>query len=170
MELFKRFPKFHPLPREAQELVPLGTRSQYPAFQEDFKILEERLMPTFRELDNRALSRQNRYRWLYIILIFGGAMVAILGIVQLAFIEVSWIGIGEALVAIVLLLATTIQERFNDHESYLTARLAAERLRSEYFLFLGRRGQYEDKQNRVKKLKQQVLVIKAQGENMYESA
>src|SRR5690348_7273173 len=113
MELFRRFPKFHPLPREAQELVPLAARSQYPTFQDDLKVLEEKLMPAFRELDNRALRRQNRYRWLYVILIFGGAAVATLGILQLAFVAASWIGIGETVVAVVLLLATTIQDRFN---------------------------------------------------------
>lgn len=169
MELFRRFPKFHLLPREEQQLVLPKDRSQYPAFTKDFETLESELMPFFRELDNQALSRQNRYRWMYVILIFGGATVTILGIAQLAFISVSWIGITEAAVAGLLVLATTGLQRFKDHERYLNARLAAERLRSEYFLFLGRCGRYANEQDRVQKLIQHVADIKARGE-AYESA
>lgn len=165
MELFRRLPKRHPLPREEQQLIPLGERSQYLAFQKDFEILDKHLMPAFRELDNRALIRQNRYRLIYVLLIFGGAAVTILGIVQLAFTNLAWIGIIGAVIAAVLAFATAMLENFKDHESYLNARLAAEQLRREYFLFLGRGGQYRDEQTRMRNLIQQVLDIKTQGEN-----
>ncbi len=165
MELFRRFPKFHLLPNK-EEIVPCAERSRYPAFTEDFKALEKELLPSFHELDNEALSRQNRYRWMYVILIFGGAAVTILGIMQLAFITVSWIGITEAVVAGLLGLATAALQRFKDHERYLNARLAAERLRSEFFLFLGRRGQYTNEQDRIQKLIQHVADIKAKGESV----
>lgn len=165
MELFRRFPKFHLLP-DKEEIVPHVERSRYPAFTEDFEALEKELLPSFQELDNEALSRQNRYRWMYVILIFGGAAVTILGIVQLAFMTVSWIGITEAVVAGLLGLATAGLQRFKDHERYLNARLAAERLRSEYFLFLGRFGQYTNEQDRIQKLIQHVADIKAKGESV----
>jgi len=165
MELFRRFPKFHLLPSK-EEIVPRAERSRYPAFTEDFEALEKELLPSFQEFDNKALSRQNRYRWMYVILIFGGAAVTILGIIQLAFITISWIGITEAVVAGLLGLATAGLQRFKDHERYLNARLAAERLRSEYFLFLGRCGQYTNEQDRIQKLIQHVVDIKAKGESV----
>ncbi|TMC18378.1 MAG: DUF4231 domain-containing protein [Chloroflexi bacterium] len=164
MELFRRLPRLQPLPRKAQELVPAGEWSAYPAFQDDFEILEKELLPAFRELDNEAISKQNRYRWLYIILIFGGAMATILGITQLAFTNVSGIGITGAIVAAFLAVATAMLQRFKDHERYLNARLAAERLRSEYFLFLGHYGQYANEQDRVHYLIRQVVDLKAKGE------
>jgi len=79
---------------------------------------------------------------------------------------VTWIGIVGAVIAALLAFATAMLERFKDHESYLNARLAAERLRTEYFLFLGRRGQYEDEHDRVRNLIQQVVDIKTQGESV----
>ncbi len=169
MELFRRFPNFHPLPREEQHLIPPAERSNYPTFAEDFETLERALMPNFRELDNEALLRQNWYRWMYIILIFGGTLATILGIVQIAFMDTAWIGIIGAIVAALLGGVIALSRAFNHHERYLNARLAAERLRSEYFLFLGQFGQYSDKQDRIQKLIQRVADIKIKGER-YESA
>ncbi len=168
MELFRRFPNFHPLPREEQQLVPPEKRKQYPTFAEDFETLERELMPYFRELDNEALRRQNWYRWMYVILIFGSALVTVLGIVQLAFINIRGIGISGAVVATILGIVTTASRAFNHQERYLNARLAAERLRSEYFLFLGRFDDYANEHDRVRKLIQHVTDIKAKGER-YDS-
>src|SRR5947209_11475888 len=164
MQLFKRFPKFHPLPREEQQLVPIAERSQYPSFTEDFKTLDRELMPSFCELDDEALNSQNRYRAMYVILIFGGAAVTILGIVQLAFLNTSWIGIIEAVAAALLGFATAWLQAFKYQERYFNARLAAERLRSQYFLFLGRRGEYANEQDRVQKLIEYVVDMKERGE------
>jgi len=108
MELFRHFPNFRPLSHEEKLLVPLDERKFYPALSQDFETLDKELMPSFRELDNEALSRQNRYRWMYIILIFGGAVTTILGIVQLAFTATSWIGIIGAIVAGIVTFATTM--------------------------------------------------------------
>ncbi|HWS83366.1 MAG TPA: DUF4231 domain-containing protein [Ktedonobacteraceae bacterium] len=166
MELFRRFPTFQPLPREQQQLVPPDKRMLYSAFSKDFETLDRELMPSFRELDNEALSGQNRYRWMYVILIFGGAAVTVLGIFQLAFITMSWIGIIEAIVAGVVALATIVLQTFKDHERYLNARLATERLRSEYFLFLGQCEPYANEQERTRNLIHSVADIKAKGESV----
>jgi len=163
MELFRRFPKFHPLPREEQQLIPPKEKGNYPAFAEDFETLERELLPFFRELDNEALRGQNWYRWMYVILIFGGALVTVLGIVQLAFINTIWIGTVEAIVAAVLGAVTAASRTFNHQERYLNARLAAEGLRGEYFLFLGCFEQYGNEQDRVQKLIRRVADIKAKG-------
>jgi hypothetical protein len=169
MELFKRFPKFHPLPHQEQYLIPPGEKSKYPTFADDFETLEKELMPHFRELDNEALRRQNWYRWMYVILIFGGVLVTILGVVQLAYMNVVGIGIAGAIVAALLGAATAASRAFHHQERYLNARLATERLRGEYFLFLGRLDLYANEQDRVQKLIQRVTDIKVKGER-YDSA
>ncbi len=160
MVVFKRFPKFHPLPKEEQHLVPVDKRSNYPSFAADFDTLDQMLMPTFRELDNEALLQQNRYRWAYIILIFGGSLATIFGIVQIAFQTIDWPGYVEAFIAFLLVVTTTASRTFNNQERYLDKRLAAEALRSTYFLFLGHYPPYDDEHTRVMHLHRQVEVIK----------
>jgi hypothetical protein len=165
VELFRWFPTFNPLPREEQQLIPLNERNNYPSFAADFALLDKELMPYFRSLDNEALRQQNWYRWMYIILIFGGSLSTILAIVQLAFLNADWPGIVGAIVAAVLGVTTALSRTFNHHERYLNARLATERFRSEYFLFLGRYEPYTHDKDRVHKLLQRIAEIKAKGES-----
>ncbi len=140
MVIFKRFP-FKPLPKEKQYLVPLKERNNYPSFTTDFDILEEKLMPSFYELEHEALRQQRSYRQAYIILIFGGSLATIFGIIQIALQGTDWPGYVETGIAFILFLATTASRSFNNQERYLDNRLAAEQLRSIYFLFLGRRSE-----------------------------
>jgi len=165
VKLFKRFPNFHPVEQDEQHLIKPAVRSNYPTFAEDFTTLDEKLMHLFRKFDNEAIRRQNWYRWVYVILIFGSALTTILGIVQIALINNPWIGYAVTLVALALSAATTLSLRFNAQKRYLNARLAAERLRSEYFLFLGRFDPYQKDHDRVQRLVQRVAEIaKAKGE------
>ena len=164
MALFKRFPTFHPLPAREQHLVPPDERSSYPSLMPDFETLDTLLVPVFRELDNEALRQQNRYRWMYIVLIFGGTLATILGVVQLAFSTLSWPGFVGAIVAAILAVTTTISRTFKHHEHYLNARLATERLRGEYFLFLGHCPPYEKDQDRLQRLRQTVTEMQIEGE------
>lgn len=160
MVVFKRFPKLRPLQREEQHLVPPNERHKYPSFVADFDTLDEKLMPTFRELDNEALLQQNRYRWAYIILIFGGSLATIFGIFQIAFQNIEWPGIVGAIIAAILVVTITASRSFDNHKRYLDTRLAAEQLRSAYFLFLGHYHPYEDEHTRAEHLRRQVEVIK----------
>ena len=162
ISLFKRFPTFHVAMNE-DDLVKPEKRNKYPAFADDFKTLDKELMPIFRDFDHEALRSQNTYRGMYVFLILGGALVTIVGIVQIAFIDTTWIGIVGSVVALVVGVVTSLLSRFNYQKRYLNARLTAERLRSEYFLFLGRFDHYDD-QDRVRKLKRRVADLKAQGE------
>lgn len=168
MDLFKRLPKFRPLSHIEQHLIPLAEQDHYPAFKKEFDILEKELMPHFRKLDNEAIVHQNWYRWMYVILIFGSALVSILVIVQLA-INIENIGIISAILAACLGIATLVSRIFRHHERYLNARLATEFLRGEYFRFLGRFDPYENEQNRVQKLIEQVTDITMKGEH-YDAA
>lgn len=158
--LFKHFPKLRPLAKEEQHLVPPRERGNYASFAADFDTLDNILMPAFRELDNEAVLQQNRYRWTYIILIFGGSLATIFGIVQIAFQSFDWPGYVEALIAAILVGSTAVSRSFNNHERYLDTRLAAEQLRSTYFLFLGHYHPFDKAQNRAERLRRQVEVIK----------
>ena len=156
MVVFKRFPKLRPVSKAEQHLVPPQERSKYAAFTTDFDTLDQLLMPTFRELDNEAVLQQNRYRWTYIILIFGSSLATIFGIVQLATPNADWPGYVGAFIAFVLVISTSASRSFNNHERYLDTRLAAEQLRSTYFLFLGHYHPFEDEQARIEHLRRQV--------------
>lgn len=122
MKLFKRFRYFHPVGRDEQHLIKPAVRSNYPPFDEDFKTLDEKLMRHFRNFDNEAKRKQNWYRWVYVILIFGGALTTILGIVQIAFIDNRGIGYAASFVALVLAAVTTLSIRFNDQLNFYQAR------------------------------------------------
>ncbi len=162
MELFNQFPKIRLKLDEIQEIVPKDEQSKYPAFQADFAILEAELMNIFRSLDNKARRYQNLYRGLYVIVIFGGMLVTILGIIQFVADSIA-IGILTALVAAVVSAAALILRSFHYHENYLNARLAAEALRGEYFLFLGHQGFYADEQDRITHLRERVIEISIKG-------
>jgi hypothetical protein len=158
VKLFKRFPTLRSLPQQMQHIIDPAKREDYPAFAEDFETLEKELMPAFREFDTIARYRQNWYRWMYMILVFGGALTTVLIILQIAFLSFSGFDIAGAIVAGALGATTALSRAFNHHERYLNARLAAERLRSEYFLFLGYLDQYSDSK-RIQRLRDRVAEI-----------
>lgn len=157
--LFKRFPTFHVAARE-DVLIKAENRNKYSIFEDDFKTLDGELIGSFRKFDNEALRNQNTYRGMYVILILGGALVTIFGIVQIAFLDTAWIGIAGSIVALGLAAVTSLLNRLKYQKRYLNARLKAERLRSEYFLFLGRVDQY-DAQDPVQNLRQRITDIEA---------
>lgn len=161
--LFKRFPKFHVAYHE-EDIVPLSSRQHYPAFTDDFTLLDAELIPFFRDFDRQALKSQNAYRWNSLILIISSALITIIGIMQIAFIDTSWIGIVGSVIALVAAVETTIASRFQDQKRYLNARLAAERLRGEYFFFLGRFDPYMHEHDRLQKLQARIATIKMEGE------
>jgi hypothetical protein len=168
MDLFKRLPRFRPRSGQEQHIIPQADKLHYPAFTEDFEILEKELMPHFRALDNEAIRQQNAYRWMYVILIFGTALTTIIAIVQLA-LKIDGLGIVEAIIASGLIIATLTIQSFHFHERFLNARLATEHLRSEYFLFLGHLEPYEQSQDRISHLIQRVTDKRFEGE-CYDTA
>ena len=163
MNLFKRFPKIRLSLKKMQHIIAPDERAQYPAFLEDFATLEKELMPSFRRYDNEALLSQNSYRWMYVALIIGSAVSTLIGILQLT-IEQEIVGIIGAVVGALLVLVTLLLRSFHYQEHYQNARLIAEMLRAEYFLFLGHLDRYKDEHNRVTRLKQRVVEIRVKGE------
>lgn len=163
MALFKRLPSLRWSAPRDEQIVPAEAQTQSPAFTGDFKTLEDELMPHFRELDTEALRVQNHFRLQQVVLIFGGACATILGAVQanLGAGPAVWAGIIESVLAAVLAAMALRAQTTHAQERYFTDRLKAEKLRAEYFLFLGRVGIYGDAEDRLPNLIRRVADIKS---------
>lgn len=160
--LFKRLPmlRWRPTDNE-QQIVQPETQNQFSDLKSDFDILEQNLMPSFRKLDNEALRAQNLFRLQQVILIAGGVITTTLGAVQAAHAEEAWPGITESVVAGFLTSVSYIAREFNEQKNYFSNRLKAEALRGEYFLFLGRMGNYAN-DDRVQSLIRRVADIESE--------
>ena len=163
MTLFKRLPSLRWSPPRDQLIVPAEAQTQSPAFSDDFKTLEDELMPHFRELDAEALRVQNQFRLNQVMLIFGGALATILGALHasLGARPAVWAGIVESVLAALLSAVAMRLQGTHAQERYFSDRLKAEKLRTEYFLFLGRVGTYADEQERLPCLVRRVADIKS---------
>jgi len=160
--LFKRLPSLQWSPPRDQQIVPVDAQTHNPAFSDDFKTLEGELMPHFRELDAEALRVQNQFRRHQVMLIFGGACATILGALQASLGPASaWIGIIESVLAAVLSAVALRAQTTRAQERYFTQRLKAEKLRGEYFLFLGQVGAYAEADQRLPHLIRRVVDIES---------
>jgi hypothetical protein len=137
----------------------MEAQAQRPDLAADFATLECELMPYFRELDANALRLQNQFRLHQVTLIFGGALATILGALH-ANLASAWIAISETVLAAVLSGVAVRSQTTRAHERYSSDRLKAEKLRSEYFLFLGRIGTYSDERERLPQLIRRVGEVK----------
>jgi hypothetical protein len=142
-------------------LVRAEVASALPALVQDFEILDRELLPDFYQLDEAALRAQNTFRLGQLCVIVGGATATSLGAVQAALGGgVIAIGIVEALVAGALAGAATYVRGRDAQREYFTTRLKAERLRGEFFLFLGRTRPYDsDDDDRLARLRERVAAI-----------
>jgi hypothetical protein len=162
LKLFKRFPRFFWKDEERKNIVDPGIRGQYPELGGDFEVLDAQLMPYFWELDDDAKRSQNQFRREQVILILGTALATILGAIQAARPAEKWPGIAEAVLAAALAAVILSARTLGTHESYFTNRLKAERLRGEYFLFLGRSEPYSNDADRLSNLVLRVAEIRAE--------
>lgn len=137
----------------------VDAESRYPLLASDLRVWRDEYADGFRELDHRAQLLQQRFWRQQVTLIFGGLLATVLGAVQAAR------GVGNAPIAVAQAivtgflagLAALVRSR-GSQQGYLTARLQAERIKSEFFLFLGRVGGYA-RADREDRLRQQVLDI-----------
>lgn len=157
--LFKRWPRWNPLPSKPQEIIPQDEREKHSAFASDFDTLQSKLIPAFRDLDNEALNCQNQSRSMYLILIVSSMLATMLIVIQIALLAVTVLDFIGTLIALALTIATSVLQAFKYQERYFNARLGAERLRSEYFLFLGHLGLYANN-DRVQQLENQIIEIR----------
>jgi len=153
-------PALAPLPRlrwrpaSAEPFVSPAARARSPALEPDIELLERELVPLFRRLDEESLHAQNSFRLGQLAIIVGGMVASTLGAVQTALGGgVIALAVPEAVIAGLLTSALVYVRGRNAQREYFTRRLKAERLRSEYFLFLSRVGDYaegdDDKRRRV---------------------
>jgi hypothetical protein len=158
--LFRRLPSVRWRPRDNEEILPRDAQRNYTAFAEDFELLEEHLMPSFRTFDNEALRAQNQFYLEQLVLIFGAAAAAVLGAVQTSLTDAAWPGIIEAVLGATLAAVALRARQLGAQRKYLRNRLKAERLRGEYFMFVGRVGDYADEQTRVRRLRETVALVR----------
>lgn len=154
--LLKRLPKLRWRRRDPEPFIGPEERAQYPELEADFALLDELLLPHFHTRDATALEAQNVFWRQQLLLIVGGTIAATLGIVQSALGGgVLALGVTEAVLASLLTWLALSAGASDSHRRYLTSRLQAERLRSEYFVFLARAGSYagSDADARVRTLR-----------------
>ncbi len=159
IQIFRRLPKLNWQIGENRPFIPPDEQSKYPELVEDMKLLDQHLMPEFYELDSKALRLQNQFWLEQLALLVGSALAAILGAVQIAVIQSPIPGILETLVTVILAAITYRVQAYKAQRAYFTNRLAAETLRGEYYLFLGRIDAYADERNRRAVLARRVNAI-----------
>jgi SMODS and SLOG-associating 2TM effector domain 3 len=117
--------------------------AEFPALADDLAMWTEELEPRFRRLDHGAQVLQNQFWRQNLTLIIGGLVATALGATQAAMGGgVAGLAAAQAVLTGLLVgMAVLIRSR-RAQQRYLTARLQAERIKSEFFLFLGRAGDY----------------------------
>jgi hypothetical protein len=140
----------------------------YPALRPDLQVWINDLEPRFRRLDHRAQILQNQFWRENLALILGGLVATTLGVVQAAA-GGGVVGIAVAQAVLTGLLAglTVLIRSRRAQQGYLTARLTAERIKSEFFLFLAGVGDYATDDSaaadRAARLRRQVDDIEGAG-------
>lgn len=145
--LLRRLPRLWWGEGEVWVPVPEEEQANYPALVDDFAFLDEYLVPAFAELDRCAQREQNRFRRQQLFLLLGGVATTVLSMAQVA-VEDPWPGVLVAVTGAAVGALTFVARRRRSLGRYLSARLRAEQLRSLYFAYLGRIGEFADEQRR----------------------
>lgn len=116
---------------------------EYPSLAEDLRVWVEKYERPFRRLDHRAQFLQNQFWRQHVGLIVGGLVATSLGAIQAS--------VGGGIVALAVIQSvltgvlaglTVLVRSRRAQRGYMGARLKAERMKSEFFLFVGRAGNY----------------------------
>jgi Protein of unknown function (DUF4231) len=164
--LVARFPKpfwWRPDPAAQWQsdwpVLPVDADQRFPELAPDFQLWRDNYEQPFRRLDHEAQLLQHQFWRQQIALIVGGLLATALGAYQAAR------GGGQEGVAAVqavltgaLTGLTALVRGRHAQQGYLTARLKAERIKSEFFLFLARVGAYAGP-DRADRLRHQVEEI-----------
>ncbi|MFD2093560.1 DUF4231 domain-containing protein [Blastococcus deserti] len=148
--LLVRFPKpfwWRPDPDtpwpEDWPVVPTDAETLYPRLAPDLRVWQQELEHRFRRLDHRAELLQQRFWRQRTTLILGGLVATTLGAVQTAQGGGNeYLAAAQALVTGLLTGVAALLGGSRAQEGYLDARLRAERIKSEFFLYLARAGDY----------------------------
>jgi hypothetical protein len=133
----------------------------YPALAGDLTVWTDQVERRFRKLDHQARILQNQFWRQHLALIIGGLVATSLGAVQAALGGgVVGLAVAQAILTGVLAGLTVLIRSRRVQHGYFTTRLRAERIKSEYFLFLARVGSYAEG-DPVARLEQQIGDIEA---------
>jgi len=132
--------------------------TEYPALATDLSVWHE-LEPTFRRLDRSAQISQANFLRQNVALIIGSLVATSLGAALTAVgSKVGWLVVTQATFAALLAQLAVIIRLSRARQIHHTDRLKAEWIRSEFYLFLARVGDYSE-DDRVAKLRKQVNEI-----------
>ncbi|HEY9713891.1 MAG TPA: DUF4231 domain-containing protein [Chroococcales cyanobacterium] len=161
LAFFRRLPHIK-LVYTAQPLFNAETVAHYPAFQDDFTVLNRYLFPVYARLDEQAVRGQNTARLLGCARLVTTMSLAMCSSVRLA-VGGGMLGAGfrfaEILFGIAVGVVNQIEQTSTAHTEYIQARLASEKLRQLAFAYLGKRGAYAENATRQTALCQQIAVI-----------
>jgi hypothetical protein len=148
--LIVRFPQpfwWRPDPRSAWPadwpVVPSGAEAHYPQLAPDLRVWQKELEEPFRLLDHQAQLLQQRFWRQRTTLIVGGLLATTLGAFQASQGDGNLhLAVVQALVTGFLTGVAAFMTGMKAQAGYLDARLRAERIKSEFFLYLARAGDY----------------------------
>lgn len=167
--LLRRFPRLFPQPPEDEPwpgdraLVPPESLTNYQTLKTDIAVWTKQLEPRFRKLDHRSQILQNQFWRQRVMLIAGGLLATSLATVQAAVGGGNvYLAASQAVLTGLLAGLTVLIRSRRAQRGYLSARLRAEQIKSEFFLFLARAGDYAEG-DRVARLEREVDDIEAGG-------
>ncbi|MEW9552298.1 hypothetical protein [Nonomuraea sp. NPDC050783] len=137
MPLLARFPTLR-APATSQPIIPPADRANYPALAGDFEMIDRELVPVFTDYDLTALRDQNRYRRQQLVILLGSTLLTGLGGLQAVFPDQRWPTALLTVIGLALAAGARYTSESESLQSYLTARVKAERLRALCFRFLAR--------------------------------
>jgi hypothetical protein len=129
-------PRLRPQPPDP--LLGAGAADRYPALRTRIEEADRIVFPAFAKLDMSARSEQNRYRGFTTLALVGGLLTTMFGALQAWLHTQPWPGIAVATIGAATSALTTVARRQGSLQTYLTARIRAERLRSLYFEHLAK--------------------------------
>jgi hypothetical protein len=131
-------------PEYDQPLVPPGEEAEFPHLAADLALWRENIEPAFRRWDHEALLAQHRFWRQQVVLIIGGLLATILGALQAAAGGGNLgLGVAQAVLTGLLTGVAAVARGRRAQQGYLNHRLRAEQIKSEFFLFLGRVGDFD---------------------------
>ena len=137
-------------------LVSSLLRADLPMLEDELAYLDREIVPRFRKIDYAAVRAQHSFRLAGVALIIGGAIATSLGAAQTAAGGGSLgVGIAEAVVAAAVAGITVYARGRRFQQTYLNNRVAAERMKSQYYLYITRAGIYgvDDEAERNRRLR-----------------
>jgi hypothetical protein len=141
--LLRRFPTLWYRDTPPAPVVSYALRAELPLLDDELAYLERTVGPRYRALDRAALRAQHAFRLTSLVLILGSAIATSLGAAQTASGGGSLsLGVAEAVVAALVSGMVVYARGRGFQQTYLQNRVAAERVKSQYYLFVARAGIY----------------------------